>query len=160
MIYTLDNTEFLFYCLEQCKGIRQMEKYHPEGDVFIHSLQVLHYAFKETHDTDLILAAMLHDIGKAVVVKGHDKEALNMLQEYVSPKTLFLIEHHMRFWDYIEGAMQKLSKCLFLANHPWLPELVQLSRWDNKGRRKNWQPTYDRENIIDRLNKSCEQHFT
>ena len=33
MIYTKENTEHLFYCLEQCKGVEQRKDYHPEGDV-------------------------------------------------------------------------------------------------------------------------------
>lgn len=159
MIYTKDNTEFLFYCLEQCKGVRQREDFHPEGDVFTHSLQVLYYAFRESKDTDLILAALLHDIGKVVNPLGHEKEALLLLEDYASVKTLFLIKHHLRIRTYLDGKMQKLSSCLFLANHSWLPELLQLTRWDRAGRRAGWEPTYSKQEIIDRLNVCVKEHF-
>ena len=67
--------EPLFNALERCVGIEQNNKYHPEKDVFNHSLQVLRLAFRETIDTDLILAAMLHDVGKADNKLGHKRNS-------------------------------------------------------------------------------------
>ena len=159
MVYTEEYMAPLFDFLEKCKGVEQDPKWHPEGDVFNHSLQVMKFAFRETYDTDLILAAMLHDIGKFENSHGHDKIAVEWLQEYCSPKTLWLIEHHMRFWDYMQGNMKKYSKVLYLANHPWLPELVQLERWDKRGRNPSLVVKYDREDIRERFNKSYEEHF-
>lgn len=159
MIYTVENTKFLFYSLEACQGVRQRDDYHPEGDVFTHSLQVLHYAFRESTDTCLILAGMLHDVGKVINPFGHEDIACTLLKEHVSQKTLFLIEHHLRIRTYLDGKMQKHSSCLFLAQHPYLTELVQLTRWDRAGRKKGWTPKYDKQNIIDRLNTLSETHF-
>lgn len=139
----------LFDLLEQCKGLEQMKKHHPEGDVFIHSLQVLEYAIRESSDIDLILAAMLHDIGKMKDTKGHDMIAREILKgHYLSEKTLWLIENHMRFWYYILGDMKKLSKVKELSKHPWIGDLLQLARWDKMGRRANYIPLYNREKII------------
>lgn len=149
----------LFGALEKCKGIWQMDCHHPEGDVFNHSLQVLKWAFRETIDTDLILAAMMHDVGKVKDSLGHDKIAVKMLDSYLSAKSLWLIEHHMRIWYYILGDMKKLSKVKELAEHPWLPELVQLARWDKMGRNPNVKPVYDKDKIMERLNLCVEKRF-
>jgi predicted HD phosphohydrolase len=88
----------------------------------------LNIALKETDDIDLILAAMLHDIGKAVNTLEHDKIAIEMLKDYASVKTLFLIENHLRIRLLLNGDMKRLSKVQFLINHPWLPELILLAR--------------------------------
>jgi len=157
--FTEENTKMLFYFLEKCQGVRQKPEYHPEGDVFVHSLQVGSLAFRESNDVDLILAAYLHDIGKLVCSNGHSEIGCELLSSYVSVKTLFLIEHHMRIWAFINGEMKKLSKCQFLVTHAWLPELIQLARWDHAGRNPNKKPIYDKLKIIERLNSCVDKHF-
>lgn len=154
-----DQLDLYFAYLERCKGVKQMEKHHPEGDVFNHSLQCLHWAFRESHDIDLILAAILHDIGKIENSKGHEKIAVKHLQGVCTVKTLWLIEQHMRIWNLILGQMKRRQKVLDLVNHPWLPELIQLARWDKLGRNPNKIMKYDRGDIINRLEKCCESHF-
>ncbi len=150
--FTFKNTDYIFNLLEECQGVSQVETHHPEKDVFNHCLQTANWAFRETKDTDLILAALLHDVGKKVNSYGHEKIGANLLNGYVSDKTLFLIENHMKIWSYLNGEMQKLSKCIFLASHPWLSELIQLARWDKKGRDGNKKLIYNKEMIIKRLN--------
>lgn len=149
----------LFNILESCQGVQQMAIHHPEGDVFVHSLQALRWAFRETIDIDLILAAMLHDVGKVENSKGHEKISVKMLEDYCSPKTLWLIENHMRVWYLIKGEMKRYAKVQELINHPWLPELVHLARWDKLGRNPNVTPKYDQQNIVDLLNKCVEKRF-
>ena len=149
----------LFYYLETTKGIEQKEIHHPEGDVFTHSLQVLKWAFKETNDTDLILAAMMHDIGKVKNSLRHEKIAIELLKDYLSLKSLFIIEHHMRIWTMLLGEMRKLSKVKFLINHPWLPELILLARWDKLGRNPKMIVKYDKKFIINKLNEKAKLHF-
>ena len=149
----------LFDLLESTRGVEQDVKHHPEIYVFEHSLQVLKYAFRESIDTDLILAAMMHDVGKKENSKGHEKIAVGWLTGLLSVKTLWLIEHHMRFWSMLLGDMRRLKKVLDLSGHPWLPELVLLARWDKIGRKPNTITKYNREDIMDRLNKCVEKRF-
>ncbi|MCK5018964.1 MAG: HD domain-containing protein, partial [Candidatus Peribacteraceae bacterium] len=132
---------------------------HPEGDVHIHSLQVFHHAIRETGDLDLILAALLHDVGKAENSLGHEQVAMSLLKDLCSPKTLWLIEEHMRIWYYLEGIMRKRMKCEKLITHPWLMELIQLARWDKMGRRQHFKPKYTNEDILDILNRKVIEHF-
>ena len=149
----------VFDIFETCKGVEQSEKHHPEGDVFNHSLQVLYHAFRETIDTDLILAAMMHDVGKVENSLGHEKIAVEKLTGFLSVKSLWLIEHHMKIWYYILGDMRKLSKVKELSEHPWLPELIQLARFDKLGRNPNRKIAYNRNDIIERLNRCIDKRF-
>ena len=149
----------LFELLERCRGVLQNRVYHPEGDVFVHSLQVMQWAFKESIDTDLILAAMLHDIGKAVSSLGHDKIGADHVKPYVSLKTHWLIENHMRFWQLMMGDMKKKSKIVELIEHPFLTDLLQLARWDHLGRDPHVVIAYDKDGIIDALNCCVDKRF-
>lgn len=157
--FTADIMAPLFELLERCRGVPQSPVHHPEGDVFVHSLQVMQWAFKESIDTDLILAAMLHDVGKAVSSLGHDKIGAEHLYPYVSLKTHWLIENHMRFWQLIMGDMKKKSKIVGLIEHPFLADLLQLARWDQLGRNPRMEITYDKDGIIAALNRCVEKRF-
>jgi hypothetical protein len=157
--FTFEIVQPLFVILETTRGVSQMEEHHPEGDVFNHSLQVLWWAFRETLDTDLILAAMLHDVGKAENSKGHDQIGAKWIKPYVSVKTHWLVEQHMRFWYLLLGDMKKLSKVKELLEHPWLGELAALARWDKLGRDPRKKFTYDKQTVIDRLNLCVQRHF-
>lgn len=158
-VFNIEIMQPLFWVLEETKGVIQMEYYHPEGDVFTHSIQVLEAAFRETIDTDLILAAMLHDVGKNRKSHGHEKTALDLLDCHCSGKTLWLIKHHMRIWEMLLGKMRKKSKVEYLNEHPWLPELIMLAKWDKMGKNPRCKTVYDKEKIIDRLNLCVVKHF-
>lgn len=159
MIFTEKLMEPYFLALENCRGVPQMDRHHPEGDVFNHSLQVLRWAFRESIDTDLILAAMLHDVGKAVECKGHEEKAIEMLGDHLSAKTVWLIEQHMKIWSMILGEMQRQGKVRELVEHPFLPDLVLLARWDKMGRDPRRVVLYDGGDIIERLNRCVEKKY-
>jgi len=159
MVFDEKNMNPLFEKMEGCKCLKQLPEYHPEKDVFSHLVQTMRWAFRESDDVDLILAAMLHDVGKQVNPLGHAKIAVEILEGQVTLKTLWLIENHMKIWHYVLGDMKKLQKCKGFGNHPWLPELVQLARWDKLGRNPCAKTIYDKKDIIDRLNKSADKHW-
>lgn len=152
----INKTHPLFNVLEQCRGIHQAPEHHPEGDVFTHSVQVLWWAFKESTDIDLIFAAMLHDVGKRIDSKGHEKYSVKFVDGYISEKTEWLILNHMRFWYFVLGDMKKRSKVESIAGHKWLPELALLARWDKLGRNPNKRIEYDRLDVIHRLRQIAE----
>jgi hypothetical protein len=157
--FTKKTMKPFFELLDKCEDIIEPEKYHPEENLLIHSLQVFNYALRETNDVDLLLAALLHDVGKIVITTGHESESLKLLEGYISCKTSWLIKEHMRVWTYIRGEMMRLKKCRELIEHPWFPELVQLARFDKLGRNLSYVPKYDKNVIIERLNKAVEQHW-
>lgn len=154
-----DRIALYFTCLKKCQGIEQMEKHHPEGDVLNHSLQCFHWACKEANDIDLVLAALLHDIGKIENSKGHEKIAIKWLRGVCTVKTLWLIEHHMRIWDLLLGQMKRKKKVEYLIGHCWLPELISLARWDKMARNPNKQIQLNKEYITERLSQCMENHF-
>ena len=58
--------------LAPLEAIKQNPKYHPEGDALYHSLQVFHLAREaRPYDEEFLLAALLHDVGKAIDVQNH-----------------------------------------------------------------------------------------
>ena len=86
-------------------------------------------------------------------------ELVKSIENFSSAKTVWLVKNHMRIWDYINGEMQGLKKCVTLAQHPWLPELIQLARWDKKGRNPNSQSYFPNEEIMRILNEKAKAHF-
>ena len=149
----------IFEILERTRGVEQHPIHHPEGCVLTHSLQVFEIAIRESHDTDLVLAALLHDVGKIEKSHGHEKIAIEWLSELVSPKTLWLIEHHMRVWAYLKGEMKRHGKCVELVEHPWIVHLIQLARWDKSGRNPNKVMVFEPQEIMEKLNLKSLLHF-
>lgn len=141
----------LLILLERGRGVGQASTWHPEGDVFQHSLQVLSWALRESEDLELILAAMLHDYGKIGGSAGHAERAAVELAGRLGEKSLWLIANHMRIWHLLLGEMRKVEKVRGLVGHPWLPELVLLARWDKLGRDPELRLPYERERLLAEL---------
>ena len=78
------------------EAVKQNVKYHPEGDALFHSLQVFELARDaRPYDEEFLLAALLHDVGKAIDPHDHVATGVDALRGAVPPRTLLLIEHHM-----------------------------------------------------------------
>lgn len=63
----MDKTKLLDNILPELtdnKGVPQPEKYHPEGDVFEHSIEALYVADRLRYRPLIKLATLLHDVGK------------------------------------------------------------------------------------------------
>ena len=58
--------EIVFPEIHALKGRVQPEKYHPEGDAYVHTLLVLQEARRLGADDETMFAALVHDLGKAV----------------------------------------------------------------------------------------------
>jgi len=81
--------EILFPSLFALHGVEQPEKYHPEGDVWIHSLMVLAAATKLSRDASVRFAALVHDLGKGLTDKalwpkhyGHEVAGVPLVAEW------------------------------------------------------------------------------
>ena len=95
------------------KGVPQPEKYHPEGDVFVHTVEAVRMADRFITDPIVKLAVLLHDIGKPSALErsgganmgGHCAigarrckaigERLRLSREETARLT-FLVKNHMR----------------------------------------------------------------
>ena len=80
--------ERLFPELFRLKGVPQRADYHPEGDVWVHTLMVLDAAASKTTDLAVRFAALLHDLGKALTPSdvlprhlGHEQRGLRPAQQ-------------------------------------------------------------------------------
>lgn len=77
-LWSIGRLHTIVPCLYRLIGVLQRPDYHPEGDVFEHSMQVLDAMALITKDYEsnkrlvLLYAALLHDIGKAEVTKMID----------------------------------------------------------------------------------------
>ena len=120
--------------LAPLENVRQNLKYHPEGDALFHSMQVYALAKDEMpYDEEFLLAALLHDVGKAIDPLDHVLAGLEALDGFISDRTAWLIAHHMeahKIYDHTIGARRRKR----LAAHPFFEELVVLGECDRAGR--------------------------
>jgi len=65
-----------------------------------HSLQTASRAFKNKESEEMVVAALLHDIGDEFAPMNHSQYAATILKPYVSEKTHWIIEKHGLFQTY------------------------------------------------------------
>ena len=65
-----------------------------------HSLQTATRAYKAGENEEMIVAALLHDIGDELAPMNHSEYAASILKPYVSKKTHWIIEKHGEFQAY------------------------------------------------------------
>jgi predicted HD phosphohydrolase len=66
-------------------------------DQLTHSLQTATRAEEAGADTEMVVASLCHDMGKAVSVSNHPKIAAEMLRPYVSDEVYRVIQVHQDF---------------------------------------------------------------
>lgn len=80
--------------LEPLEAVKLNPYQHPEGDALYHSLQVFEQArHVRPYDEEFLLAALLHDVGKAIDLKAPIAAGVEALRGAVPERTLWLIEH-------------------------------------------------------------------
>lgn len=122
--------ETLLLPLEQVKSNR---KVHPEGDVLYHSLQVFELARAELpYDEEFLLAALLHDVGKAINPQDHVAAGLDALDGSITSRTAWLIEHHVEALLLHEGKLGVRTIHRLQADESYA-ELLLLAQCDRKG---------------------------
>jgi hypothetical protein len=120
--------------LEPLERVQQDRDVHPEGDALYHSLQVFELARQELpYDEEFLLAALLHDVGKAIDPREHVAAALEVLEGLITPRTAWLIEHHQEALTYGRGTLgARLRRRLHAAED--FDELLLLAQCDRGGR--------------------------
>jgi hypothetical protein len=116
------------------ESVRQNARQHPEGDALFHSLQVFELAREaRPYDEEFLLAALLHDVGKAIDPSDHAAAAVEALRGAVTERTLWLIEHHEDLHALRERTLgAKARKALEGAE--FLDDLKSLRDLDDAGR--------------------------
>lgn len=139
------------------ENVMQNLKYHPEGDALFHSLQVFELARDAMpYDEEFLLAALLHDVGKAIDPTDHVACGLEALDGFISLRTAWLIEHHMQAHAIANrtiGARRKRR----LAENVWFDDLLVLGECDRGGRVPGAE-TYELEEALDYI-ENIEQMF-
>src|SRR5215831_3397733 len=126
------------------KGVEQPPQYHPEGDVFVHTLLLLKNLPHPTPRT-LAWGALLHDVGKPPTFRvapdrirfdGHVEVGVKMAEAICrrlrfsneeTEQILALVENHMRFADVLRMKESTLKKFLRM---PHFAEHLELHRID------------------------------
>ena len=134
--------------IAKMKGVEQPPQYHPEGDVFLHTLLLLEKLQPDASGSiskSLAWGALLHDVGKPPTFRsapdrirfdGHVDVGVKMAEEilrrlrfsnYETGQILALVENHMRFGDVQRMKQSTLKRFLRM---PRFDEHLELHRID------------------------------
>lgn len=143
----LDKTGLLKEVLPEVsamKGVEQPPEYHPEGDVFVHTLLLLQH-LPQSCPATLAWGALLHDVGKPPTFRvapdrirfdGHVDVGVKMAEDicrrlrfskHDTEQILALVDNHMRFADAMKMKESTLKRFLRL---PGFDEHLALHRAD------------------------------
>jgi poly(A) polymerase len=141
----LDATGLLQEVLPEVKrlqGVAQPAEFHPEGDVWVHTMMMLEGLRSPT--PTLALAVLLHDVGKPptfsirerIRFDNHVEVGAKMAEEICgrlrlslreTERVVELVRHHLRFKDF--PRMRRSTQLRFLRL-PGFPEHLELHRLD------------------------------
>ena len=114
--------------------VHQNRKRHPEGDALYHSLQVFDLARDELpYDEEFLLAALLHDVGKAIDPSDHVQAGLDVLNGTISDRSAWLIANHPLAHSYRDGTIGARALRRIRRSDDF-DELMLLGRCDRDGR--------------------------
>jgi hypothetical protein len=131
----IDRWELYRLLLEPLERVKQDPRFHPEGDALYHSLQVFELARQRVPwDEEFLLAALLHDVGKAIDLPDHPSAAVSALEGAITERTEFLIAHHMDALGYRSGALGHRAKRRLESSENF-EDLMLLRELDSAGRR-------------------------
>lgn len=83
-------------------AVTALKKSYPgeQVDRYVHSLQSATRAHRDGQDEEMVVAALLHDIGDMYCPENHAEYAASVLRPYVSPSTHWVILRHGLFQGY------------------------------------------------------------
>jgi predicted HD phosphohydrolase len=123
-----------------------------------HALQCAALARRDRADDEVVVAALLHDVGHFVEHgpeepgHHHGTDGAELVRAFVPPRVAWLIEHHVvakrylctvdaRYVDelspasrrsyQVQGARLEPDERLALETRPWFADAVRVRRWDD-----------------------------
>jgi poly(A) polymerase len=142
----LDETGLLAILLPEVavmKGTSQSPDYHPEGDVFAHTMLLLSHLNGPSET--LAYGCLLHDVAKPVCIRqdadritfyGHTEKGAEMAEEIlkrlkraraVSERVSYLVRNHLR---HVQAPQMRLSTLKRFLREDGIEELLELARID------------------------------
>jgi poly(A) polymerase len=142
----LDETGLLAVLLPEVaamKGTPQSPDYHPEGDVFAHTMLLLSHL--DAPSETLAYGCLLHDIAKPVCIRqdadritfyGHTEKGAEIAEEIlkrlkraraVSERVSYLVRNHLR---HVQAPQMRLSTLKRFLREDGIEELLELARSD------------------------------
>ncbi len=129
--------------LSELDRVTQDTFYHPEGDAWIHTLRCIEVAESEGYSFSLVLASMLHDVGKVLFIgkdnyHSHERESAKRVVKFfyrfpidgrIVKKVKRLVRDHMKF----HHPLSERTIGRLIREHPYLDELIRLTEIDLKG---------------------------
>jgi hypothetical protein len=150
---------FAFYAelLRPLADVRQTPDLHPEGDALYHSLQVFELACEAAeYDEELLTAALLHDVGKAIDRRDYVTAGLQALEGLVTQRTARLIEDLPLAQALAAGTLgARARRRLEMAED--FEDLVLLAICDRRGRTRGAR-VRDLEDAIEYLRALHSEH--
>jgi len=124
-------------------GVEQSPDYHPEGDVFVHTMLVLEKLVEPTES--VAYGAFLHDVGKPVTAArneqritfyGHTEQGAEMAvailkrlkrSRSVWERVAYLVKNHLR---HVQAPKMRVSTLKRFLGEPGIEELLEVTRLD------------------------------
>jgi len=107
-------------------------------DLLEHSLQCATRAYRDNAGEEMVVVALLHDIGDLLAPHNHSEMAAAVLKPYVSEESYWVLQHHGVFQTYyyahhLDGDRNVREK---FRDHPCYEATIRFcERWD--------QPSFD-----------------
>lgn len=98
-----------------------------------HSLQAATRALKSGADDELIVAALIHDVGDELAPYNHAAIAADIVRPYVRPEVTWIVQQHELFQNYyyvhhFGGDRNARDK---FRDHPWYQACIDFcANWD------------------------------
>ncbi|MEW6027623.1 MAG: HD domain-containing protein, partial [Planctomycetota bacterium] len=167
-IKLLEQTGLLKHILPEVlkmKGVNQPKQFHPEGDVYVHTVAVMKHLRNPSFE--LALATLLHDIGKPGTfmitdrIRFHEHERLGAemagrickrlkLSNSEMETICWIIAKHLVFKDIDKMRVSTLKR---LFSHKDYPLLAELHRADRLGSDMDLKPYYIAARMYKKLSK-------
>ncbi|MGB3639349.1 MAG: HD domain-containing protein [Rivularia sp. (in: cyanobacteria)] len=113
-----------------------------------HCLQTATRAYRDGADEEMVVCALLHDIGDDLAPYNHGQVAAAILRPYVQPENVWMLEHHelfqgYYFHDFIGRDRNERDK---YKEHPTFEQtIIFCDRWDQV----SFDPSYNSMSLSD-----------
>ena len=111
-------------------------------DRFQHSLQSATRAQRDGADEEMVVAALLHDIGDTIAPDNHSELGASVLQPYVGAETHWIIKHHGLFQGYYyfhHTGGDRNARDRYRSHPMFEPTAAFCEKWDQN----SFDPAYD-----------------